>query len=204
MQTESIVLTINLKYKSPHTKILPKICGYILQIICLANLTSGIVEVASSLDSTGPAHKRLHFCVTIRRMIAPAPSLAETRGYLPSTIPSLLIPRHESRMDAATVARVQTPSNVRSFIIHPSIGEAVSHVPVAERNEGLRVAAMVEVARLGNMCNTIDSPWVLNLPNTCRRHLQKLLSDDNLHASTLEGVETRRLIAERAAMQQPK
>lgn len=127
---------------------------------------------------------------------------------------------------AAIMASVAVSIETENFQVHPATAEAAVHLCMAHpaaHGAGLRVAAKMDAASLSGSALTPQtsasssgevnsSVWALGMPGQSGKlNSHRLCSDGTvqnaggvLPLSALEGVQMRRLVTERPAMQQPR
>jgi hypothetical protein len=179
-------------------------------------------------------HQRAHFYASLTRVDAVTTNKANSiqsavvtlllSGTKASTSPGtnnkLNLP------SAAVMATVAVSQETENFQLHPATAEAAVHLCMAHpaaRGAGLRVAAKMDATSLSGSAlksktyasssgNENSSVWALGMPGQSGKlNSHRLCSDCTaqnaggvLPLSALEGVQMRRLVTERPAMQQPK
>lgn len=180
------------------------------------------------------SHQRAHFYASLTRVDSITTSEADTIhpavvAVLLSGTKASPSPSSDTKLDlpsAATMATVAVSLETENFQLHPATAEAAVHLCMAHpaaRGAGLRVAAKMDAASLAGSAltqktsasssgNQSRSVWALGMPGKSGKlNSHRLCSDGTaqnaggvLPLSALEGVQMRRLLTTRPAMQQPK
>lgn len=177
-----------------------------------------MVEICSHHDTSDPGKLRSHFYAGLASIkpAAHAAASAPRSAVLGSLLGGHLL---DDPLPAAAAGRVAVLEGSDGFRLHPAAAEASMHVCLAHpdaTSRALRIVAKVEVAQAGEVAfsSSPAGPWAVGLPgNGGKLNSHWLLAagadgsgslSSSCPASALQGVETRRLVAQRPATQQPK
>lgn len=195
------------------------------KIICTMNLASGTIEVASLQQdaTTSGSHQRTHFYAALANIASNTqPSESSSRSVLHMAAIVLVSKSNKqsaslgtTRPEPAALAGVSLPSDAHSFYAHPAAAEAVviiCGVHPAAQSAGLRVAAKVEAAAFSPFptgSGRDQGVWVLGMPGKSGKLNSVRMRRDvgsavDPNSSGMNGIEMRRLVTGRPAMQQPK
>jgi NADPH:quinone reductase-like Zn-dependent oxidoreductase/3-oxoacyl-(acyl-carrier-protein) synthase/acyl carrier protein len=187
---------------------------------------------AATTSAASMPHQRAHFYASLTKIntsVVTKDEAAEVKR--PDIVAALLSGNtnfnniQQQQPSAAIMAAVAVSETTENFQVHPATAEAAVHLCMAHpaaHGAGLRVAAKMDAASLSgsslkpkpassygkeNSCNV----WALGMPGQSGKlNSHRLYSDGSaksdgvLPLSALEGVQMRRLVTERPAMQQPK
>jgi 3-oxoacyl-(acyl-carrier-protein) synthase/acyl carrier protein/D-arabinose 1-dehydrogenase-like Zn-dependent alcohol dehydrogenase len=223
MLTSVVFATPMLLVSDPKHSAIPKIS-------CTVNLVASTVEVASQQQINEDAvGQRAHFYASLTRfsqsVTTKLPELKQQSDDVMAVIlggAKASTSSSKSKMPpAAIMATVAVSQETENFQIHPATTESAVHLCMAHpaaRGAGLRVAAKMDAASLSGSAlepktastsKENSNIWALGMPSQSGKlNSHRLCSDaksgPGVPLSALEGVQMRRLVTERPAMQQPK
>lgn len=166
-----------------------------LQISSTINLHSGSIEVSSQ--------GRLHFYAISAFTKSSNATPATEAKYQVALIPKPPKTQHSN------VSTVDCSLNVDGSLLHPAVAESAGTICTAHdpslSKSGIRVAVKIELAKVCQSSETLQgSLWSTSTKQLAGKISAQSLCTGNMYKSSLSNIETRRLMTERPATQQPR
>lgn len=166
-----------------------------LQISSAINLHSGSIEVSSQ--------GRLHFyAISAFTKSSNANLATEAKNH------AVLIPKLPETQ-YANISSVDRSLDVDGSLLHPAVAESAGTICTAHdpslSKSGIRVAVKIDLAKVCQSSESFQgSLWSTSTKQVAGRISAQALCAGNVYKSSLSNIETRRLMTQRPATQQPR